>query len=351
MTPQLTAALSALKSTDPYAIARARALLIVYDEVWADTFTRFKILEVEHEFQFPLLNPESESASRTFDEAGKIDILAERIRDVRLVVFEHKTTSEDVSPSSDYWDRLRMDSQISKYFLAAMRMGKEVGSVMYDVVGKPGQRPCQIPKRDPDNVKIVLDGAGNRVKTKDGKKWRESGDAEAGYILQTDPETPAQFETRLLEVLRAEPGAYFAQREVPRLDSDILEFMADDWSLTQQILYFRSRKIWPRNPQACKQFGTCEFFDLCAGRASVDGVRFGKRAQIHAELKIQGSADKQLLTNSRGNALRKCLRYHKLRYEDGVEKVGEEAEALTFGTLLHAGWEAYFNAIKATQPQ
>ena len=349
MTPHLTAALSALKSTDAYALARARALLTVYDEVWASTFARYKILEAEVEFQFPLLNPETESASRTFDEAGKIDLLAQNRTNNRLVVFEHKTTSEDVSPASDYWDRLRMDSQCSKYYLAAMRMDKDVGSVIYDVVGKPGQRPCQIPKLDPDGVKIVLDRSGQRVRTKDGKKWRESGDAELGYVLQSDTETPTQFEARLLSVLRAEPSSYFAQREVPRLDSDILEFMADDWSLGQQILYFRSRNIWPRNPQACKQFGTCEFFDLCAGRASVDGIRFGKRAQIHAELKIQGTAEKQLLTNSRGNALRKCSRYHKLRYEDGIERIGEEAEALSFGTLMHAGWEAYFTSLKQQQ--
>ena len=347
MTPQVQAALAAMKSTDLYALARARALLTVYDEVWSATFAQYKILEAEVEFQFPLLNPETESASRTFDEAGKIDALAEHKATGSLVVFEHKTSSEDIAPDSKFWDRVRLNSQISKYHLAAMRMGKSVRGIIYDVIGKPAHRPCQIPTLDAQGFKIVLDPQGNRVFTKDGKKPRETGDTEKGWVVQGRLETPEEFETRLLTVLRAEPGSYFAQREVPRLDSDILQFMVNDWNYGQQILYFRKMNNWPQNDDACAQFGNCEMLDLCCGRASVDGIRYGKREKVHAELKVQsGDSGKELLTNSRVRTLRRCARLHFLKYEQGVERIGEESEALSFGTLVHVGLESYFLKLK-----
>lgn len=348
----LLAALSAIRSEDAFAAARARALVTVYHSTWQFVWGDFDVLDVEREFSFPLMNPETEGVSRSFVEAGKMDALLRRKRDGALVVLEHKTTSDDVSPESQYWDRLRMDTQVSKYFLAAKHTGMEVGGVIYDVMGKPAHRPSQIPILDEQGVKIVLDQDGQRVRTKDGKKWRESADKEAGYVLQTRQETPGEFEARLLSVLRQEPMSYFAQRHVPRLDSDIIEYMGDEWSLSQQILYFRGRGLWPRNPSACNAYNrTCEFFELCSGRASVDGVRYGKSDKAHAELKMQSDGDRQLLTNSRSQALRKCARYHFLKYEEGVKKIqdDEESEALRLGTLVHLGLEAYFNHLKAAQ--
>ena len=351
MTHHLATALAALKSSDAYTLARARAMLSVYDRQWGEKWPEYEIIEAELEFVIPLLNPESSKPSRTFDLAGKMDVVARHRKTRRVVVIEHKTTSDSVAPDSDYWDRLRLDSQCSAYYLAAATLlERDVEGVLYDVLSKPAQRPCQVATLDANGFKIVLDPAGNRVMTKDGKKPRETGDAEKGWVVQGQQETPNEFEARLLAVMCAEPHEYFAQREVARLDSDIIEFMGDAWSLSQQILYFRSRNLWPRNPNACKQFGTCEFFDLCCGRASVDTITYRKKEGIHSELVAQnGNAGRELLTNSRNNALRKCARFHDLRYEQGVERVGEEAEALTFGTLIHEGLEAYFKSIKQHQ--
>jgi hypothetical protein len=349
---ELGMALEAIKSEDLFAQARARAMVTVYHETWGHIWQHYQVLEVEREFTFPLLNPETEGTSRSFSEAGKMDALLRRKSDDALMVLEHKTTSDDVSPESSYWDRLRMDTQVSKYFLGALQMNMNVGGVIYDVIGKPGQRPSQIPLRDENDVKIVLDANGNRVRTKDGKKWRETPDTEASYVLQTRQETPDEFEKRILFALRCDPHSYYAQKSVTRLDSDIIEYMNDAWQLSQQILYFRKQQLWPRNPAACNAYHTtCEFFDLCSNRASVDGIRFGKTNAAHAELKVQSDGDRQLLTNSRSAALRKCARYHVLRYEEQVRKIqdDESSEALRLGTLVHLGLEAYFNHLKAKQ--
>ena len=342
-----------MTSTDGYALARARALITVYDEMWrAKLMDTYEILDVEREFQFPLLNPATEAASRSFEEAGKIDVLARSKKNGQLVVIEHKTTSDSVAVDSDYWDRLRLDTQCSAYYLAAAQTGEDVQGILYDAIAKPGQRPCLVPTLDADGYKIVRDQSGMRIMTKDGKKPRETGDAAQGWTVQGEIETPLQFEERLKSVLRAAPGDYFAQREVSRMNSDLLEYMADKWAQTQQLLYARANSLWPRNPQACNAMGTCEMFDLCCGRASVDGVRYARKAVVHSELKIQGNSDRQLLTNSRGNAYRKCAQYHFLKYEQPTEKVQDEDEnsALRFGTLVHKGLEAYYLRLKSGQP-
>jgi hypothetical protein len=335
-----------LTHRDPYMLARARAILAVYYEKWHDTWQNYEILSVENEFAFNLMNPETESPSRSFDAGGKMDVLARYKPTGRIRVIEHKTTQDEVASDSDYWDRLSMDTQVSKYYLAASAMNiGEVESVVYDVISKPGQRPSKIPLLDGDGVKIVVDKAGVRQRTKDGKKWRESADSAQGWELRTRAETPAEFEARLLVVMRENPADFFAHREVPRLDSELLTYMFDAWSTTQQILYFRKHNLWNRNPDACKQMGTCQMFNICTGRASVDGIRYRKKPNVHAELKIQrGQTGKELLTASRTRAFNKCKQYHFLAYEEGIESL-EVSEALDLGTLVHLGLEHYFKSM------
>ena len=98
-------------------------MVTVYSEQWHSKLAAFDIIEAEREFAFPLLNPETSAPSRTFAEAGKIDVLARHRESGRLVVIEHKTTSDSVASDSPYWDRLRLDPQISQYFLAAAQTG------------------------------------------------------------------------------------------------------------------------------------------------------------------------------------------------------------------------------------
>ena len=112
-----------MTSSDLYALARARAMVTVYSERWHGKLAAFDIIEAEREFAFPLLNPETSAPSRTFSEAGTIDVLARHRESGRMVVIEHKTTSDSVASDSPYWDRLRLDPQISQYFLAAAQTG------------------------------------------------------------------------------------------------------------------------------------------------------------------------------------------------------------------------------------
>jgi len=322
--------------------AKATALFIAWAKNFDSILAEHDVLAVESEFQFPLLNPETGAASKTFVEAGKIDGILRCKESGKIKVLEHKTTSDSLGSDSNYWLRLTMDTQVSKYLLAARAAGYDCNTVVYDVVRKPQYDLKQIPLVDAEGVVVVLGPDGERVRTKDGKRYRQTGDAELGYVVQTRQETIHELHQRTLDALSAEPSKYLYVREIARQDEEILEYMADAWCTSKQILYFRQKNLWPRNPAACLAFGTCEYFDLCAGKVGVDGVNFkALSASPHNELEMQVPEGQSLLTNSRITALRKCSRYHSLRYEENVRSLRLEDEALRLGTIFHNLAEKY----------
>ncbi|MFA5058685.1 MAG: PD-(D/E)XK nuclease family protein [Opitutaceae bacterium] len=343
----LAAAYAAVdRAADPYERVKARALLAGYDRRWLERFTRARIITVETEFQYRLLNPETGGQSQSFDAAGKIDAIIEE--DGRLKIVEHKTAGESIDPAASYWDRLTLDTQISAYYIAAETgLGLRPESVVYDVIRKPGLQATDVPVLDEAGLKIVIDLAtGERALNKNGSPRQSGGE---GYQMRLRPMTAEEYEAKLTGDIGERPEFYFAQREAARLDADIMEYMADAWAQGQMILYFRNRNLWPRNPSSCTVLGICPFFDLCAGHAAVDGLRYARGAKIHKELESIEENGRALLTNSRLLDLRSCARKHQLRYEERIERVGEEAEALRFGTLMHNGLEAWLSWIKQDQ--
>lgn len=284
-TGRLDPALTAMSGeADPFERAKAEALMIGYDARWAQDFS-LETLEVECEFRAPLRNPETGRASKTWALGGKLDLVVRSSG--RVLGGEHKTASDDITPGSPYWLRLRMDSQISIYYDGASALGHQVEGFMYDVIGKPALRPSAVPVLDENGVKIVLDASGSRVRTKDGKKWRETASSADGYALQTRPETPEEYRDRILAAIAANPAAYYQRGEVVRLESELAEARSDLWQTAQAIQTARRTGQYPRNPDACVRYGrTCEFFEVCASQASLDDpTKFRRLESVHPELK------------------------------------------------------------------
>ena len=341
MTNALAAAIAAINQavTDDLTRAKIRALMRGYDAQYYARYSNAEILAVEPEFIFRLPNPSSSGVSKSFDYAGKIDVIILDRDQVKIV--EHKTTSDSVDPTSQYWDRLTMDSQISAYHLGAIELGHDPQSCVYDVIRKPGLSPREsIPMLDDDGKKIVVDVGGERVYKSNGEP-RESADTSRGYAVQTRQETIDEYEDRLTDDIASRPEFYFGCHEVGRFNSDLVEFLEDAWATSQQILYFRNRNVWPKNPNACTAYGICPYFGLCAGHKSISDFVSGAR---NRELDATEN-ERQFLTNSRVNCLHTCARKHKLSYEDLLKPV-EESEALYFGTLFHAAIEAWFISLK-----
>jgi hypothetical protein len=337
-----------VSAADPFELARAKAMLCGYDARWADDMDRYEVLGVELEFAAPLVNPLTRATSRTWRIGGKLDVMVRERATRRDLIVEHKTASVDVGAGSEYWRRLRMDGQVSIYFDGARALGYDPQACLYDVLAKTGLRPSAIPVLDEAGVKIVLAANGERVRTKDGKKWRETGDTAAGYVVQTRPETPEEYLARLIDAIAEDPNRFYQRGEVVRLEQEIEEAQHDIWQLGKQVRESDLAGRFPRNPDACVRYGqTCSFFDVCTGAASLsDETRFRRVSEYHSELP-QASAEVgrgfDLLTASRLSSARACQRLHKLRYVDGY-RPAVDAEALRFGTLIHRGLEAWWLA-------
>lgn len=268
---------------DEYEAAKARVLLRGYDARWSGE--SFDVVGVEQQFRAPLVNPETGAPSRTYETGGKLDVL------LRRSFIEHKTTSEEIGVGSTYWRRLTLNSQVSTYYAGAKALGYEVDGCIYDVIRKPGLRPSHVPLVDEDGVKIVHNASGQRVRTKDGKKWRQTGDSELGYALQSRPETAEEFEARLTEDVASSPDKYYQRGEVVRLEAEEREAAFDVWQLARSMREAEIAGRAPRNTDACVRYGrVCPFFDICCGTASLDDQsRFLRLANVHQELTIEAA--------------------------------------------------------------
>lgn len=280
---RLEAALAAVDQAEPIERARARVALIGYDCLWGAE--PYDVLAVEEEFRAPLINPATGRASRTFMLGGKLDVRVRHRPTGDVLVVEHKTSSEDTSAGSDYWRRLLIDTQVSTYLAGATANGHPVQGVLYDVLGKPALRPSLVPLTDELGCKIVLAPTGERVRTAKGT-WRQTGDTALGYVLQTRPETPDEFEQRLADHVAENPARYYQRGTVVRLEQEAVDAAHDAWAQARDIAESALTGRWPRNADACVRYGyTCAFFDVCTGVASIDDpVRFRRTANVHEEL-------------------------------------------------------------------
>ncbi len=282
----LSDGLAALQANAPKAEADAyvqnvgKAMLEGYHDRWHAE--GFEVLAVEQHFEIALVNPDTNGQSRTWKLAGKIDGIV-RTSDGKVRILEHKTTRDQLTADSRYWTKLAIDGQVSGYYMGAKALGYEVEGCVYDVLRKPALRPSQVPIVE-DGAKVVLDANGERVRTKDGKKWKETGDSSQGYTLQTRLETPEELYTRLRADIAANPDSYFRRLEVPRLDADLVEYLSDMWAVGREIAEAQVTRRWPKNPRSCDSYGTCPYFEVCAGRESIDNPHVFKRGEIHPEL-------------------------------------------------------------------
>lgn len=252
---------AAIGEVDPYDDERARAMLDGYAIRWADD--AYEVLGVEVQFRATLANPETTGKSQTYDLGGKLDAI---VRDGRgdVWIVEHKTTSEDATAGSDYWKRLRLDSQISTYMVGARALGYEPRGVLYDVLKKPGQEPL---KATPE---------ASRKYTKDG----------ALYAAQRNrDETPAEYGARVRAAIAADPERYYQRGTVVRLAEEEREAAYDVWQTAIRIRDARRTGIAPRNPEACVRYGrTCGYFGVCSGETTLENPRFSKVDHVHQEL-------------------------------------------------------------------
>ena len=245
---------------------KVRRLIAAYH--WRYSEDSPEVLSTEQAFDIPIVNPDTGGSSTVFRFGGKIDKIV-RLPDGRVAVMEHKTTGDQIDSASDYWIRLRLDHQITGYYIGAQSLGHDIQTVLYDVIRKPSIAPKKC-------VKAEL------------AAWPT-------YYGETQPgepperETPAMYGARLTQDIGDRPDFYFARREIPRLAADIEEFRAELWQTQQMLRDCQRGGRWFRNTAACLSPYKCDYFELCANGIdpSVDVPSgFVRVSNVHPELGV-----------------------------------------------------------------
>lgn len=264
---------------DEFRDVTLRELFDGYIRRWLDEdIENYDTVGAEVYFEAPLMNPETGGMSKTWKLAGKIDAIAREKSTGKVVIIEHKTTSQDIGPGSDYWKKIPIDGQVSGYYVGAQVNGYDAQDCVYDVIRKPAIRPSSsVPVLDDDGLKIVVDKVtGERVMKKDGTP-RQS--AEKNMKLLTREELPEEYAVRLRDDIYARPDYYYARLNVARSSDDLAEYLFDMWAVGREIADAERMGRFSRNPNACSMYGQCEYFDVCTGCASIDDVKLFRTAE------------------------------------------------------------------------
>lgn len=261
---------------DPYIDARVRVMVEGYDAKWPGDVHRYHLLAAEKRFEHALLDPVLFTASDRWTCGGKIDaIVRDRTTGATLVI-EHKTTSFDVGPSSPFWERQTMDDQCSTYVLGAEALGYEVDRILYDVLRKP-----------PDPITATPIEKRRYRKAKKGEEHLAPDDEQLLYKNQrAHDETPAEYEARIRELVFEDLDAWYARREVPRIEGQIRAHMEDAWADALRMQHAQDNHLAPRNPDACFRYGRCWLWDHCAQGEDLDSNpdRYVRSGVAHPEL-------------------------------------------------------------------
>jgi PD-(D/E)XK nuclease superfamily protein len=301
---RLTVALAILdadSSLSPWDRIKLSILLQAYHARWGGC--DWEILAVEQEFRYQL-------GDRII--GGKIDAIIRDRKDGRVYVVEHKTTGDDASLGSAYWERLTLDSQVSIYIDGAGILGYDVSGCIYDVIKRPEHEPKLATPREKreytkgKGCKGCGGSGGGKAGIVQGRGvYTVAGPGESPTEIQCErccgtgwlndaegkpqaprlhshqrnvDETEEEFRERVIEVIAERPDDFLVRGTVVRLDDELPGMRKD----VLDNIAIAETGLTPRNPDACAKFGLmCAFFEACSGRASINDF---PRGRVHPEL-------------------------------------------------------------------
>jgi len=233
-----------------------------YRWLFPDYHKRFKPVANEIWFELPIINPATDKKLSKAIEVGKIDGIIQDTETGLYYLKERKSTSWTIE-GTKYWDRLKIDPQITSYLRAAriyqilgklekfgiMRDDSLIQGAWYDVWRKPEIRPKKPVKKD-----II------QVPDEHIEYYDEQFDVRD---FDFDFETPEMFGARLLSDIAERPDFYFAQREIPRTDEQLEKFEQELFKQAQIMRYIKEKELWTSNDRACEVPFKCDFKDIC----------------------------------------------------------------------------------------
>lgn len=204
----------------------------------------FRIIDTELEFSVPIINPNTNRASRTFELMGKVDALV-MLNDY-FYIMEHKTTA---LITGNYIEILPMDFQINLYAMALSRFKNiPIAGVIYNVIQK-------------SRIRQKLGESEEQFEIRKNELIQKSKTGKTAAKRQL-PESDESFQHRLRSVYQDDKMYH---REILYLSNeDIRRTEYQLWEITQEILNTQRRGVWSQNTDTCFRYHRpCMYFPLC----------------------------------------------------------------------------------------
>jgi len=254
--------------------------------VWYYQNDPVETLAVEVPFELPVFHPKLGLPLPTSDvvRVGKIDRFIRY--DGKVHISDYKSTSKSLDPDSEFWDHLRLDSQLSMYVMAGQELAQAgaltqfgitpeegVNGAFYDVWRKPTIKPSKLTQAETKELVETGKYLGSEFQvehippTEDAARIvkvngvvAEVEEGKKGFTIR---ETAALFGARLLKDIYERPEFYFARRAVPRTADDIRKFRREVYNIWQNIKHMRDGGYWYRNDQQDNMILHGEYGPLC----------------------------------------------------------------------------------------
>lgn len=224
----------------------------------------FETIASEVWFDLPIVDGPKKMSKTRF--VGKIDELVRDKQSGLVYVFERKSTSQSLD-SGQYWNRLKLDGQITGYLYAAricQQLGKFeklgvskndslIQGVFYDVWHKPDIKPRKLTSVTWLETQETLEYCGQHFEPEQLQEF----------------ETPEMYASRLSADICERPEHYFARREIPRTDPQLAKFETELVKLVKSIRYTDKNNLWYGHDRACETPFYCEFCQLCYQQTQV----------------------------------------------------------------------------------
>lgn len=283
------------------AVEKAKLLYALTGYRWYYEDQPEEVVTREQRFELSLINPKSGRALPGVRLVGMIDKIINWSG--RPAIKEHKSTGSSVSPESDYWGHLNLDTQTKLYLYAARRLQRDgllagwgikesdplINTILYDVFHKPGISPKKLTQGE--SKQFVEDGLycgqtfeieevigapvavlgininGVRAEVEEGKK-------PGTFAIR---ETPEMYGARLLADIGERPEFYFRCVELSRTDKEMESFEWELLNIYRTMQNMIKTDNWYGNEHQCQATFTCDYMPFCYNNIelSVDEIPDG----------------------------------------------------------------------------
>jgi len=225
----------------------------------------FTFEKVESKIKAPLINPDTQRASRSFDFSGKCDGVVKDKETGKLSLYELKTSSQ-----IDRAYILKVASFDVQCAIYTHHLNLD--SVIYDVVKKPTIKRKKSVKVYDEIQEFKKDGEPKKNKTKILKEER--------------PESEEEYIKRIASWYEIDTDDKLCRLSLVVTEQDKLRAMRTLWSVSQKILHDRRDSFFIQNAGSCEKWGRfCEYYDICTSHESeiIKQNQF-KTREINSEL-------------------------------------------------------------------